>query len=188
MAELPMMPVDQFWELIDRSRSTVDRSSAPNGDAFQDQQAEHLADLLRQLPPEEIVAFDLRFMEFRRLAYRWELWGAAYWAHGGCGDDSFTDFRSNLISLGRERYLQVLNNPDALAELINAPDVPYLAGEGFQYIAGRVYEEKTGRDLPIDAYPRHTGEPAGKRWDFDDEEEAARRFPRLYERFPEMGD
>jgi hypothetical protein len=184
------MEEDRFWALIDGARARADPAEVANGDEFQDRQAQHLTAELRRLSPEEVVAFAMRFDDCENRAYRWELWGAAYWLHGGCGNDGFMDFRANLISLGRENYDRVLENPDTLAELVDRPDIPYMQAEGFQYLAGTVYEEQTGRRLSehFDRFPEPPGEPAGERWDFGDDDECARRFPRLYARFPEMGD
>ena len=98
----------RFWEIVDSSRlAAIQRQRLPAQD-FLDLHEQTLAELLRQISPDEIVAFENRFADYHRLAYRWDLWGAAYWLHGGCGDDGFIDFRSCLISLGRELFFQVL--------------------------------------------------------------------------------
>jgi hypothetical protein len=183
MGKVQMMAEDRFWSLINQSR-------AADGDAFQDQQAQLLSDLLSALSPEEIVAFDIRSTYCSVRAYRWELWDAAYWAHGGCGDDGFTDFRDNLISLGQEAFTRILANPDDLADFINRPDVPYLLGEGFGYTAGKVYQQRTGRDIQehFSNYPAAPEEPLGERIDLDDEDDVRQHFPKLYAKFPNMGD
>ena len=189
-APVPMIDEERFWDLIARSRAAADASQVKNGDQFQARQAEALADLLRGRSPEEVIGFDMRRSYYLGVAYRWNLWGAAYWAHGGCGDDGFTDFRNNLISLGREPFLAILQEPDELTGYIGRPDVPYMLGEGFGYVPLRVYGELTGRDAQehFDHYPDGPQKPEGERWDFDDEEEAERRFPKLYEKYPDMGD
>jgi hypothetical protein len=190
MSKVQMMPEERFWSLISKSRALVDRSQAAHGDAFQELQIEHLSDLLSALAPEEIVGFDIRATYLAVKAYRWELWDAVYWAHGGCGDDGFTDFRDNLVSLGRDTYRRVLIAPDDLADLLNQPDVPYMLSEGFGYTAGKVYQQRTGRDIQeyFGLYPTAPEEPLGERGDPDDEEEIRRRFPKLYAKFPDMGD
>jgi hypothetical protein len=45
-------------------------------------------------------------------AYNRGLWGAAYVMNGGCGDDSFIDFRCCLISRGEAALLGALKDPD----------------------------------------------------------------------------
>lgn len=190
MGKVQMMSEERFWSLINQSRALVDRAQAPHGDAFFEKQIEHLSDLLSALSPEEIVAFDIRATYQSVKAYRWDLWDAAYWAHGGCGDDGFADFRDNVISLGREAYTHILSHPDDLADYIDCPDVPYLLSEGFGYTAGKVYQQRTGRDIQehFGLYPTAPEEPLGERGDPEDEEEVQRRFPKLYAKFPDMGE
>jgi hypothetical protein len=185
-----MMKEDRFWQFIATARDRVDRRKATDGDQFLKRQSEELTRILRELAPKEIAAFEWRFSDLLRRAYLWDLWGAAYWLCGGCSDDGFTDFRSCLVSLGRELYAQVLADPDSLAEIVDRPDVPYLQIEGFQYIAWKLYREKTGEDVPPDPKADRSGprEPAGERCDFEDEDVMAERYPRLVAKYPDMGD
>jgi hypothetical protein len=182
-----MMSETEFWKLIDESRKLVPKDSYKNGDEFQDRQSENLKAALRKLGPAAIEQFELRFLELRDRAYRWDIWGAAYWEGGGCGNDGFTDFRGNLVSLGKKMYESILKNPDNLADVLNRPDVPTLQGEGFAYIPGKLYQELTGREMELKDYPGGLTKPVGKKWDFEDEEEVARRLPKLYKKLPEGG-
>ncbi len=118
---------------------------------------------------------------------RWDLWGAAYWLHGGCSDDGFIDFRSALIGLGKKLFFQVLEDPDALADVVGRPDTPFMQAEGFQYVASKVYEEATGQDMPRGEAAALT-KPAGGRFDFEDEDLMRQRFPKIVAKFPDMGD
>ena len=190
MLEIAMMDEDRFWSIIAQSRALVDGSQCAHGDDFQNQQSEQLRALLLVLEPEAVVAFDMRSTALENAAYRWDLWNAAYWAYGGCGNDGFLDFRANLISLGRSWFWSVLADPDTLVDLIDRPDVPYLLGEGFGYLPGEVYEARTGRQIQehFGAYPTAPDEPVGERIDMDDPEAIQARLPRLFARFPEMGD
>src|SRR5207247_1890272 len=131
------------------------------------------------------------FWERHAHAYRWDLWAAAYWLGGGCSDDGFIDFRSCLISLGKTDYERILADPDNLVDVVDRPDAPYMHSEGFQYIASRVYKELTGEEMPVsedDAGEYVPIEPAGERIDHDSDAVMQKRFPRLFARFPEMGD
>lgn len=159
----------EFWKLFE----TAQRQA---GDAatYENDGPEILQDLLEQLPPEEIVSFDEIFNRKYFAAYRWDLWGAAYVIGGGCSDDGFMDFRSELISRGQAVYEAALRDPESLADA-----EPVLGLEGWQYVAGRVYRAKTGRDLP-DNGERQPEEPAGRHWE---EEELATLFPRLSAKF-----
>lgn len=183
-----MMDEATFWKIIDESRQRARKRKRPKTTDFIDVHIEELTDCLRKLTPEEIVSFDRRFDHYHNLAYRWDLWAAAYWLGGGCSDDGFIDFRSTLISLGRERFHQVLKGPDSIADLLDEPDMPYMQSEGFQYVAGRVYEEKTGEEMPIPKGAGGPRKPAGKQLDHDDEEVMAKHFPKLVAKLPDMGD
>ena len=90
------MEEEKFWSII---QITKDNSK----DDFELQQKE-LANQLRKLTPDEIILFGNRFRSYRGLANTWELWGAIYIIHGGCGDDSFNDFREWVIGQGKEFY------------------------------------------------------------------------------------
>jgi hypothetical protein len=182
-----MMSENKFWKILDWTRNQIEPEQYDNGDEFQDMQGEYLRDALGKLEPEEIIDFDKRFHELTGRAYRWDIWGAAYWIGGGCSDDGFTDFRGNLVSLGREMYEKVLKNPDNLADIHGRQDVPTMQGEGFAYIAREVYEELTGESMDVEGYPKHP-EATGESWDFDDKEQTALHLPRLVKKLPDMGD
>jgi hypothetical protein len=174
--------------LIEASRAGIDFEALENQDEVLEIQSQRLTELLGQLDPVEVVAFNERFWERMAIAYRWPLWNAAYWLLGGCGDDGFTDFRASLISLGPDFFYEAVNDPDSLAEVSQAPGVPYLGSEGFQYLAGRVYRAKTGGQIPFGPAPEVPPEPSGERIDVEDEDVFAEHFPRLYAKYPEMGD
>jgi hypothetical protein len=178
----------RFWKLIDASRRDALGRKRRRGEDLLDVHMKALTEALRGLPPAEVVDFQERFWEVHGRAYRWDLWAAAYWLCGGCGNDGFTDFRACLISLGREAYRRILADPDALADVAGRPDAPYMQGEGFQYVAPRVYRELTGRDMPEPAGPAPgPAKPAGKRIDPEDKDVMRRRFPRLVAKYPNMG-
>jgi hypothetical protein len=183
-----MMDERRFWRIIGQSRKQALARRIPKGKDVLDVQIDKLTQILRALPPEKIVAYDRRFGYYVDLAYRWDLWGAAYWLYGGCGDDGFLDFRSTIISLGKRRFFAILADPDCLARLVKRPDVPYLQTEAFQYVAMRVYEEKTGEMMPMPEVKRPwPREPKGRRFNFDNEAVMRRRYPKIVARFPEMG-
>jgi hypothetical protein len=168
------MDESTFWEIIESAKSAANGSHQS--------QLDELERLLSTREPAELVAFDALFEGLHRRAYTWELWGAAYVINGGCSDDSFADFRSWLISRGRERYEKSLRDPDSLAELESDAEV----GDGyffeeFAYVASRVYERETDGMLPIDVRP-FPRQPSGEEWQ-EDSQELARLYPRLSAKF-----
>ena len=167
------MNIDQFWEIIKESRTDAD---AENPDGNMDSQVEKLTGLLDALPSEEVKDFDLFFTQCMHEAYRWDLWGAAYIIEGGCSDDGFMDFRSWLISMGRDVYESALDDPESLLNPAIDPTVEVCAFEEFQYIPTDVYGGEIDHGL------EHPLEPAGEPWE-EEGDDLRRRFPRLWEQF-----
>jgi hypothetical protein len=100
------MDEDRFWKIVEDSRQRAKKAKlGPIGD-FMDAHEQTLAEALRKLSPEEIVTFEERFSSYMNMAYRWDLWGAAYWLFGGCSNDMFLDFRTCLVSLGKKRFFR----------------------------------------------------------------------------------
>jgi hypothetical protein len=160
----------QFWKLTES--------------AYRADGAEHfeaLKGVLAAAAPDELVAYQARFDELLAAANRIDLWGAAYLINGGCSDDGFHDFRAWLIGRGRHVYESALKDPDTLADVLDGDPVD---GFGLDVAAVRVYEEKTGRDDFYDRLDRAEADsppppPEGDDWDFEDDAEVRRRFPRL---------
>jgi hypothetical protein len=143
---------------------------------------EALKAALAKLPPEELVGFQARFDEAMAAADLLDLWGAAYLVNGGCSDDGFHDFRAWLVGRGRHTYESALKHPDSLAEVLDGDEV---SGFGLDVAAVRVYEETTGKDDFYDRLDREEKDlppppPEGDDWDFEDQKEMRRRFPKLW--------
>jgi hypothetical protein len=165
------MTDDEFWELIADARPVND-----------DDWSAALVERLTALPEDEIAVFSQILDRMVDDAYRWDVWGAAYFINGGCSDDGFYYFRGWLIGQGRQVYESALLAPDTLADhdlvraIINEGDAEC---ESIHQAAMTAYEKKTGRQAP--PFPRRPwpAEPAGESWNFDDPDELRRRLPRL---------
>jgi uncharacterized protein DUF4240 len=166
------MDTAQFWRLIERSKAES------GGDC--DRQVEALTDALLKLPEAEIEEFNDLFGHFFSLAYRHDLWGAAYIMRGGCSSDAFMDFRSWLIGQGEAVFAAALRDPESLAKLVERREgaaddyeCQYLA-----YAALDAYERKMGREMserpesddrePASNTQREPWEPQGEPWEEDD--------------------
>jgi hypothetical protein len=172
----------EFWALIE---STKDEDC--------EQHAQRLKARLGALPPNQIVDFERLQRQQLAEAYRWELWGAAYLIQGGCSDDGFEFFRGWLIGQGRAVFEAALRDPDSLAEHPQVRPVTaatrwdlLLWCEALLEVAADAYETITGREL-TDVYApdpelRHRLQhgPAGDDWNFDDEGQMRRRYPKLW--------
>ena len=179
---------ETFWRILEHSRTAAVKTlpDSPDEDAVFNAQIAALKEELAAIEFHDVLSFDLIFQKKKIAAYRWNLWAVAYWLFGGCGDDSFSDFRSNLIGLGKADYEEALEDPDNLVETMTRPHLPYMLSEGFQNVALDVYEERGGPPCQLD-YPKYPDRPDGDDFDFDDTEEIARRYPRIVEKFPESG-
>lgn len=153
-----------FWDIVDRARG--EEMMASEG---------RLTLVLAPLEAAELVEFQRNFDELFYAAYLWKLWGAAYFIGGGCSDDSFMDFRYGLIACGRKIYEAAVADPDSLADTDVDEDI---FDEGIGYAAARVYEEKTGREIPRN--PAGGEQDMGEQWDFDDDGEMKKRLPKLW--------
>jgi hypothetical protein len=89
------MADDRFWELIGVSAGY---------EADPGRQLEALGQILRELTPSEIEAFERAFQRQQRRAYSWDLWRAAHVLNGGASDDGFEYFQRWLISKGRKVF------------------------------------------------------------------------------------
>lgn len=168
-----LLDEDQFWKIIE---TTKDNS---NGD-FEEQQ-EELANELRKLSPEDIILFGNRFRYFRGQANTWELWGAIYIINGGCGDDSFNDFREWVIGQGKDFYYKTINDPESLVE-VNTNKIVEIDWEGLGYVPSTVFEEITGQEMP---YPfQEQIETTGTEWE-EGSDDIKNMFPKLYAKYPD---
>ena len=169
----------QFWKIL--------------GDAYRDDGGEHfeaLKAVLARMSEDELVAYQTRFDEAMAAAHVIDLWGAAYLINGGCSDDGFHDFRAWLVGRGRHPYEAALKHPDSLADILDGDPVD---GFGLDAAAVRGYEERTGMSDFYDRLDREEKDlppppPEGDDWDFEDESEQRRRFPRLAALYLTEGD
>ncbi|MFC6023576.1 DUF4240 domain-containing protein [Plantactinospora solaniradicis] len=192
------MDLDTFWHLIEESAAvTVD----------QDERSAWLTDRLARMPEPEIEDFQIHLDVVRQRVDTWHMWGAAdRIRHGLCSDDGFWYFQCWLVGLGRAQFERVAADPDALAEV--AP-VRQLAGrrpsdwsdddwpnwELLDVVADEAYERVTGREDALDDALESRGhhlrqsspDPQDEQWNFRDQDEMARRYPRLSRMFLASG-
>lgn len=165
------MDDDAYWGLLERARAEA-------GDDSPETVAETLVSLLVQLPPAQVAEAGVAYGRISRLGYGWPLWGAAYLLNGGCGDDGFDDFRGWLVSRGRAVFEAALADPDSLAGVVTTDELYEVACEDVLGTAWEAHQELTGRDLPASSRTEPLPD-LGEGWDFDDEDEMRRRYPRI---------
>jgi hypothetical protein len=159
------MTLDQFWNIVDKVHQASD------GDM--DKKCELLDAELRRLTLEEVLSFHAHFHGCEDRAYSWELWAAAYIIGGGCSDDGFSDFRSTLISMGRQTFERALADPQSLADMDYDPEIALF--EGYQYVPTTVETDLAGGKKFMRSHP-HPTRPSGTEWD---EDKVAEIYPKL---------
>jgi hypothetical protein len=182
------MTRDEFWGIIEEARRSAGKSSEIAG---------RLEGRLSQLPEAEIVDFGSHFGECQRTSYDARLWLAASVILGGCGDDSFWDFRGWLIAQGRKVFEAALADPDSLAELeLERFDGDYGRDprmEAILYVDTGAFCRRAGRDAhDFETRQRYEAlRPPWSRPALKNEEllkvsddDANRLFPKLAARFP----
>jgi hypothetical protein len=164
------MDLATFWSVIEKSK--------PKHTDDQEAQLHALHEELARLPATDVVDFDRLLHAQLKAANRWDLWGAAYLMMGGCSDDAFEYFRAWLVARGKDAFERVTKHPDDLAEI--APDADDdLEFESFIYVPDQVYEDLTGESIDL-AAAGAIRDPKGKQWDFEDDDEMKRRYPKIW--------
>ncbi|WDE96840.1 DUF4240 domain-containing protein [Lentisphaera profundi] len=150
------MKLNEFWQIIDNAHNESNGSM--------DKKCRILKNKLSTLSHEQLIAFSSHFDTMNHNSYTWPLWGAAYLLNGGCSDDSFTDFRTTLISMGKNTYSRALHDPNTLSEVKFDQNDPCY--EGYEYAVNDVLQEQLG-DIPKSTSPFPI-EPKGEEWDEDE--------------------
>ena len=127
------MNKEQFWHIVDDVRTSADP---------RDQGAilYALRERLRLLPSKEIMDWHEIFHFYQDVAYRDELLAASGAMGAHCTDDGFMDFRSWLISQGRDVYMAALRDPESLAEVDT--EGQSLNFEQYAYAAPKAYAQR----------------------------------------------
>src|ERR1700730_10519523 len=104
------MGTDEFWTLVEAARRTLPDEPEAND------VADKMSELLSDLSPAEIAAYEQPLWDMMDVSYLDKLRGAAYLVHGGASDDAFDYFRGWLIAQGRAVFERALADPDSLAD------------------------------------------------------------------------
>ena len=167
------MSIEEFWNLIDEANS--------QSQGEMERKCEIVQSAVGSMSPETANAFSRHFDEAMNRAYSWDLWGAAYVMNGGCGDDTFLDFRASLVSRGKKAFESAVASPESLAN--EAFDEEAWFYEGFQY-AVREGAESAISPQALSVVPAPS-EPSGSAWE-ESPEVLKERYPLLWVKFEKM--
>lgn len=162
----------RFWELIEQARAHVSAETS--------RILKELQTLVENETLEEIFGFHKHCLEAMRRAYTSHLWAACDTIEGGCGDDTFSDFRSWLIVQGQEIFEQAIRDPDMLIALAEQIQAHGSRLENITSVAVGAYKAVTGSN---ERYPDFLFQPPSIEFDWDDEESLKRIVPKLFDRF-----
>jgi hypothetical protein len=161
------MDESQFWGVVQRANDAAGNDM--------DQKGQVLKQEISKLSKNDALDFADLFDAMMARAHSYILWGAAYVINGGCGDDTFSDFRASLISRGRAAFEGAISDPDSLADEDIDEEVWFY--EGYQY------DVTDGVKAVAGARPKRriAENPSGRRWE---EFELRTLYPKLAARFP----
>ena len=163
------MVENEFWAIVDSTRTIAGGQIS--------EQPSVLRELLAQRSDADVSAFARSLSRASTRADTNDIAHAAGLLLGGVADDSFMDFRTWLICHGREVFERALVDPDTIVDLpYDENDFGF--GEVSSYVAGELYEERTGDEAPDDDEP----DEGTSDEQLYDQATLRARFPRLWAR------
>lgn len=172
------MPVDAFWELIEKSR--VESQNDFN------RQIEVITDKLSKKGEQDIIGFECTLREMLMRANHYNVMAVQKIIEGSVHDDSFLYFRCKLILYGRITFENAINNPNYIFERID----PLVSGEPLLTVADTAFKvkfgEHTDKDLPRDYaskvidYDLNNDPVKGNDWE---ERELIKRYSKLWKAY-----
>jgi predicted DNA-binding WGR domain protein len=169
-----VMPEVKFWKII--------AASFDKAKGNYTKQKEALKSELKTLNPQDIICFSNTFHDLIGGLYNQQVWAAADIIRGGCGDDSFYDFRDWLIAQGKIVYNKTKRNPETLVSF----DSKKMAIEwgGMYDVSERAFYELTGREIPVAPF-KGIGKPvklSGYDWEQGTDDQK-NMFPELWAKY-----
>jgi hypothetical protein len=170
---------DGFSEVVERTRAAGDGDIEVMTDALY----EELADANE----EDLIEFQTQYVAALNRMGSWRHVDAVEMVCGFVGDDFFVDYRTWVLTRGREVFEQFAAEADALADIpeLDESCKASAGGEPYGAVAGELYTERTGDYFPDTVPSPYSTEPTGKKLIDHDAIRAA--LPRLAARYPDDG-
>lgn len=104
-----------FWVIIEDTLENCNLNSKLQEELIKKQ--------LHNFEYDELLDFQVICVGLMHGIYSFEIWAAALAILNECTDDSFTEFRGWLIAQGERAYMNAVNNPDSIYDIITEYDV-----------------------------------------------------------------
>lgn len=125
------MKKEQFWQIIDETNRSMQ-------DHDQETYFCRIVEALLHREREDILDWQEILNEYGRAAYRSDLWDKSLELGIHSEEEGFSSFRLWLVSRGKDVYLNVLRNPQALEALVQTCEEPHF--EKLDYAAHYAFE------------------------------------------------
>jgi hypothetical protein len=166
-----------FWTIVEQARR------AGGGDP------ERMADVLTvrfaAADDETLRSFQERLVEASARLYTWRHFDAAEMICGFVSDDVHTDWRSWVITLGRDTYERIVEDPDNLTEIGDLSGGCEGMAEFFGAAVSEIWFERHGFGDETFPILEPTSSPTGEK--LPDLEAVRASLPRLSARIPDDG-
>lgn len=177
-----------FWGIIENAYR------ANKGD--EQLQAGSIVRVLQFENPQTIIAFQKRCYQVVSYAHTSNVWAAAFIINNGCSDDTFTDFKYWLLSLGEKAFFACIENPDKMLPYLQAKNnfanYTNITCESIAYAAETAYRYRTGLDnfwdtVDYTKVENVFNEPLLLDWDEHTIEKKKDVFPKLWAMYRREG-
>jgi hypothetical protein len=174
---VPTADEGKFWSVVEAAR----RRGAGSPHAM----ASVLEARFARADDETLRAFQQRLVDASSRLYTWQHWDAAEMICGYASDDVFTDWRSWVITLGRETFTRVAEDPDNLADVADLSGGCEEGGEIFGAAVSGIHFERHG--YSDDSFPAVEQFEAPNGEQVTDRQAVREALPRLSARIRDDG-
>lgn len=160
-----------FWEAMELSR-TAGRRGQPAS----------LHRILIEIPDQEIISFAQTQRRRMHQLYTSGVSAAHFIICSYTSDDSFEDFTAWIVAQGKRVFDHVRKMPSTLTRILDKREVAGVEWDAFTLLAGRAYEEKTGKEDFVERVGLLNPPKIRQKWP-ETRGEFEARYPELYKKF-----
>ena len=169
-----------FWKLIEFTKKQSNNNK--------EKQIELLTSILKSKSDKEVLNYGKIYECLYSKSATEQLWALIYTMNGGCGDDSFDYYRSWLISEGKEKFYDLLSDPEILTKKYSSKNELIGFLEDFNYIYSDVTESRNKEDYFDKKYDDYENScyvvVPEKMFEWEEDLIAVKKhFPNFYEKF-----